>query len=176
MVDGIFAIELNWTFDSCGDPFMKINEDGIEVGFSIFLGDDEAYTDILSLLKKHNFEIDATGMSLEEVYTSIFACLSKQKMVDRIQLLDSIYNNAGWGTAYFKFKLFDYILYGSEKSITESHKQLKTVFRGGAGLYEEKRNKGERNLYLFVGHDQSLVIKTTKDFLSVHVVRRSEIM
>ena len=47
-------------------------------------------------------------------------------------------------------------------------------FRNGPGLYEEINSQGERAYYIFVGHDVSLVIKTSKDYSSLHIKKFSE--
>ncbi|MFT9820080.1 hypothetical protein [Lysinibacillus sp. NPDC056185] len=175
MSNSIKKVDFKWRFDSCGDPYFKLTEKGLEVNFAVYLGIEEERIEINSLLKKYGFEFDTKITDHDSVYNSIFSQLDKQGLEGDIQLLDSIFNHAGSALVYFNFTSFDYVFYSSEEEIIKKYSNFAPIFHNIRGLYEEINSQGERNYYVFVGHDSSLVIKTSKEYSSLYIKKFSEI-
>jgi len=161
-------------FDSCGEPQMKLCNNILEVSFPIFLNNKEASIEIFSLLNKYKFQFNE-NLDIDEIYQSLFLNLDKQGLNDKMELLDSIYNNSGWRMLSFKFKVLDYIFCGSRESITEKYINFSTVFNEGQGIYEEKDLSEKRKSYIIIGHDISLIIATNQDFYNLKTKKFSEI-
>jgi hypothetical protein len=175
LINIIRKVELDWKFDSYANPQIRLDECGLEVDFPIFLGAEKANTEIISLLKKHGFNYDCSIMDLDRTYNLIYSDLEKQKVENRIELLDSIFNNAGWGVACFKFDIFDYTFYGNEKSVVERFGNVAPFFRNEHGLYEEVNSLSEIVHYIFIGRDFSFVIKTSKKSYGLYIKKFTEL-
>lgn len=162
-------VNFDWRFESCADPFFKLDENGLEVSLLIFCGENEKEKEIKSLLKENKFEFDQKVAELDEIYDSIYMQISKLGLENKIKQLDLIFNNGGMGMAYFRFKIFDDIFYGSKETIKIKYKNFAPVLNNERGLYEEINSLGERRHYIFIGHDFSLVIKTSKEFCDFYI-------
>ncbi len=168
-------VSFEWRFDSCGDPNFKVDEQGLEVEFTVYLGAENKAIEIRSLLKKYGLEADPKIPDLDDVYDSIFFHLNKNGMEKEIVLLDSIYNHAGSALACFKFNFYDYVFYSSEETIMKKYIDFTPINRNSRGLYEKINLQGEREYYIFLGHDNSLVIKTSKEYSLLEIKKLSEI-
>ncbi|WP_285397147.1 hypothetical protein [Lysinibacillus sp. fls2-241-R2A-57] len=167
-------VNFEWRFHSCDDPYFKIGENGLEVNCAIYLGDKEKKFEINSLLKKYGLKSNSDIIDLDDAYDLIYSHLNKNGLKNEMEVLDTAYNNAGKGLVYFEFNWFDYIFYSSEERIVKKYNKFAPIFRNGPGLYEEINSQGERDYYIFVGHDASLVIKTSKEYSSLHIKRLYE--
>lgn len=165
----IRKIEFDWKFDSYANPEMTLGENGLEVDILICLGTEKANAKTISLLKKHDFNYDCSMMDMDSIYNSVFSDLEKQNAENRMELLESIFNNAGMGVACFKFNVFDYTFYGNEKSIAERFSNVAPFLRSECGLYEEINSHEEIEHYIFIGRDFSLIIKTSEKFCDLHI-------
>lgn len=131
MINRLKKIEKSWKMESVSEPFFYYDDNGLEIYFIFFLGEDARIDDV-------------------NMY------ISSKTLKHECDIPDEIYNNAGFRMMHIKFDFFDSFSCTNRTSVLSDYID---EFDLSSGIYENINNEVEKVGYVIVGHDLFISVK-----------------
>ena len=117
--------------ESVTEPFFKYDDDGLEVYFMVFMGEDARNKDLNEYVSKNN-------------------------LVSQDEIPDEDYNNAGYRIVHINFRSVSDFYFSDNSSGLSFYEESSTIT---PGFYEAIDGRKDKVGYVIIGHDLFVSIK-----------------